>query len=349
MARVSELFDHVVGVDTHAKSNTFALLETRTGAVTATAVFPTSTAGNRRAAQWVLRNGGGSVLAAVEGTSSYGSSITSVLQAEGIDVVEVRPLNHASRAHTGKNDAIDAEAAARHVLGQDVDRLARPRNAGRRSALRVLLSSRSIIDQQRTANRNALTALLRTNELDIDARRPLTDGQIRTIATWRLKATASIDAVTVARGEARRLAKTILEQSALLTENHRQLRELAEEIAPGLQNVQGVGPVTAAIIICAYSHHGRVRSESAFAALAGVAPLPASSGNTTRHRLSRTGDRQLNRAFEVIVRTRVTCDQSTKAYVARRKAEGMSTRDIRRCLKRYVCRSIYREVRTCLT
>ncbi|WP_328520568.1 IS110 family transposase [Kribbella sp. NBC_00359] len=348
MPRVADLFVHVVGVDTHARTNTFALLETRSGVVLATETFPTSAAGNRRATQWVLRNSEGSVLAAVEGTSSYGAGISQALQDEGVDVVEVRPLAHASRAHTGKSDPIDAEAAARHVLGQDFTRLARPRDTGARSALRILLSARSIIDQQRTANRNALTALVRTNNLGIDARHPLTDAQVRTIAAWRLRPNQTTDAATVARAEARRLAQAVLEQTTLLADNHRQLRELTDKIAPGLQDVRGVGPVTAAIIVCAYSHHGRVRSEAAFAVLAGVAPLPASSGNTTRHRLSRAGDRQLNRAFEVIVRTRVTCDPATRDYVARRKTEGMTTREIRRCLKRYVCRAIYREVRSCM-
>jgi transposase len=106
--------------------------------------------------------------------------------------------------------------------------------------------------------------------------------------------------------------------------------------------------MTAAVIICAYSHCGRVNSEAAFAALAGVAPLPASSGNTTRHRLSRSGDRQLNRAFDTIVRTRMSCDLNTRAYIQRRIAEGKTKREARRVLKRYVCRSIFRQLQVCM-
>jgi len=106
--------------------------------------------------------------------------------------------------------------------------------------------------------------------------------------------------------------------------------------------------VTAAIIVCAYSHHGRVRSEAAFAALGGIAPLPASSGNAHRHRLYRSGDRQLNRAFDVIVRTCMSYDTTTRDYVTRRRGEGRSNREIRRCLKRYVCRSIFRDLQTCM-
>lgn len=152
----------------------------------------------------------------------------------------------------------------------------------------MLLASRSILDQQRTANRNALLALLRSVDLEIDARKPLTDAQVRTIATWRTThSTAHHDPLSIARREARRLASAVIEQGKLLKQNHRELHQLAEAFAPSLQNQPGLGPVTAAIIICAYSHHGRVRSEAAFAALGGIAPVPASSGNTERHRLSR--------------------------------------------------------------
>jgi transposase len=246
----------------------------------------------------------------------------------------------------GEIRSIDAEAAARSTIGRRYETLARPRQGGDRAALRVLLASRHLIDQQRTANRNALTALVRSCDLGIVARRPLTDAQIKIIASWGLESSES--AAEIIRSEAKRLATTITEQSELLEENRRCLRQLSELLAPGLQDVPGVGPVTAGILVCAYSHRGRVRSEAAFATLAGVAPLPASSGNKTRHRLSRSGDRQLNRAFDVIVRTRMSYDANTRDYVARRTAEGRTKREIRRSLRRYVCRSIFRELETCM-
>ncbi|MBA4867355.1 IS110 family transposase [Streptomyces sp. PSKA54] len=347
MPIVAELFEYVVGIDTHARTHTYCVLACATGAVVDTATFPTSKAGQTRAVSWITRRTGGSVLAAVEGTSSYGATITKTILEAGIDVTEVRPAGRKAPAHHGKSDAIDAETAARSILGRDHNTLARPRSTGRRTALRVLLASRSLIDQQRTANRNALTALLRGADLGIDARRPITDAQVRTIAAWRIgRDTSQADALAFVRREARRLAIAILEQTELLKQNHRELHELANELAPGLQNLPGVGPVTAAITVCAYSHHGRVRSEAAFAALGGIAPIPASSGNTSRHRLTRSGDRQLNRAFDVIVRTRMSYDPTTREYVARRRAEGRTTREIRRCLKRYVCRAIFRELQT---
>lgn len=343
MAIIAEEFDFVVGVDTHARTHTFTAVHTTTGAVVDTAAFPATSAGMNRAIAWVRRRTAGEkVFAAVEGTSSYGARLTQSLLAAGIEVGEVRPPARSSRALTGKSDPIDAEAAARSVLGRPRHQVIEPRASGTRAAVRILLASRSLLDHQRTANRNALTALLRGTDLGIDARSSLKDAQIATIAAWR---TASTDPVTrIARAEAKRLALAITDLTSQLNDNHKELAQLTEELAPGLQSIAGIGPVTGAIIICAYSHHGRIRSEAAFAALGGVAPRPASSGNTTRHRLNRSGDRQLNRAFDVIVRTRMSFDTATKDYVARSRATGKSNREIRRNLKRYVCRSIFRQL-----
>lgn len=282
MTIVAELFEHVVGIDTNARTHTYCLLHSRSGAVIDAASFPAGKADSARAVNWIARRTQGSILAAVEGTSSYGAGIATALTEEGLDVAEVRPAPRNTHAHLGKSDVLDAEAAARSVLGRDYDQLARPRQAGKRAALGVLLASGSIIDQQRTANRNALNALLRSTDLVLDARRPLSDQQVRTSAAWRPgRASVAHDPLAVARREARRLATAVLEQTTALRENHRELRLLAKELTPGLQTEPGLGPVTAAIIVCAYSHHRRVRSEAAFAALGGIAPLPASSGNTT--------------------------------------------------------------------
>lgn len=105
----------------------------------------------------------------------------------------------------------------------------------------------------------------------------------------------------------------------------------------------GVGPITAATVLCAWSHPGRIRDEAAFAMLAGIAPIPANSGQvTTRYRLNRRGDRQLNRAIHTIVTNRQRYDPTTQAYTARRTTEGKTPREIRRCLKRYIIRDLYR-------
>lgn len=112
--------------------------------------------------------------------------------------------------------------------------------------------------------------------------------------------------------------------------------------AAALMDKTGIGPVTVAVVYTAWSHAGRVRSEAAFAALAGVNPIPASSGNTVRHRLKRGVHRRLNRALHMAVVTRMTHDPDTRAYVERRRAEGRTTKETRRCLKRYLARQLYR-------
>ena len=150
--------------------------------------------------------------------------------------------------------------------------------------------------------------------------------------------------MTTIRQEARRLAASIQALTAQLDENQSALAGHVHQLAPHLQDIPGVGAVTGAILITAYSHKGRIRSEATFAALAGAAPLQASSGNTTRHRLNRHGDRQLNRALDIIARVRMSHDQTTRDYTERRLAAGKTTREIRRSLKRYLAQSLFRQL-----
>ena len=146
--------------------------------------------------------------------------------------------------------------------------------------------------------------------------------------------------------EIRRLALALRHAAQTLKANRRQLQELVDSIAPGLTHRRGLGPVSAAQLIVSYSHPGRVRNEAAFAALAGTSPLPASSGRTVRHRLNRGGDRALNRAIHTIALTRLRSCPRTQAYAARRTAEGKTHREIRRSLKRYITRELYRALTT---
>ena len=126
-----------------------------------------------------------------------------------------------------------------------------------------------------------------------------------------------------------------------------ELSRLVSSMAPWLLELPGVGPISAAQVLVSWSHAGRLRSEAAFAALAGTNPIPASSGQVTRHRLNRSGDRQLNRALHTIVLARLHDDANTRAYAARRRAEGKSVRDIRRCLKRAVARQLFKLLERC--
>lgn len=343
MTSVAAQYDHVVGVDTHARTHTYAVLDAGTGRTVESATFPTTTSGMSRAMAWMHRRAPGRILVAIEGASSYGANLGRALTGAGVDVCDVRPPKRQSRAGRGKSDAIDAIAAARTALAADVERLTTPRSDGLRSALRVLLTGRQAMDSRRTAERNALTALLRSFDLGIDVRKPLTDIQLREVAGWRHRSADDPATVTI-RQEARRLAVSVQALTDQLEDNQAALANHVHELAPGLQEIRGVGPVTGAILIAAYSHKGRVRSEAAFAALAGASPLEASSGNTTRHRLNRHGDRQLNRALDVIARVRISCDPTTREYMDRRLAEGKSRREVRRSLKRYIARQLFRHL-----
>jgi transposase len=348
----------VVGVDTHAATHTFAVLEALTGAVVDQATFPTTAAGLERALNWLRRrtiatSGGDldSVLIAIEGAGSYGAQLASLLTDAGLRVVEA-PTPTRSRGR-GKDDDLDALAAARATLAMKLDEMRDRRgttsdNDQLRAGLAVLLTAREQLNGERLRTINALTALLRTHDLDLDARRALKDSQIAQVARWRPRAEPL--GAAIARVETIRLARRVIELKAQLRANHDQIRELISTHAPTqgwpqateLLNSAGIGPVVAATVLVAAGHPGRVRSEAALAMIAGTAPIPASSGNTTRHRLNRGGDRRLNKAINTVVLTRIRLDPATHAYVERRRAEGKTDREIRRCLKRYITRQLYR-------
>ena len=339
-ATVAETYRYVVGVDTHAATHSYALVDDR-GALLDQATFPTTPAGLRRARDWIGRRTQGdldSVLIAAEGTGSYGAVLSNVLSDAGYRVVEA-PTPRRERGR-GKTDALDAALAARATLVMQMASLRDRRPGQTHTALRILTVARDHLNVERTRCINALTSMLRSHDLGTDARKSLTAPQITTIAGWRRREEAI--GTATARAEADRLAKRVLVLDEELTQNRQRLTEIVTVEAPELLELRGVGAVTAAIVLTVWSHPGRIRSEAAFAAIAGTAPIPASSGNTVRHRLNRGGDRQLNRAMNTIVLTRMRTDTDTRAYVQRRLAEGKTSKEIRRCLKRYVGRQIFR-------
>lgn len=142
----------------------------------------------------------------------------------------------------------------------------------------------------------------------------------------------------------RALARRVLQLKAEAVAHEQAIRAVVSSWRPDLLEQFGVGPIVAATVLCAWSHPGRCRSEAAFATLAGVAPIPASSGMTNRHRLSRYGDRQLNSALHTVVLSRLRSDPATQTYASRRRAQGKTDREIRRCLKRYVARQLFRQL-----
>ena len=300
---------------------------------------------------WVARHteADADTLWVVEGAASYGAILASTVAAHGYPVAEAPRMNAKTRRGVGKTDALDAHQIAAATLGLSKQKLPRPRlGEGIRQSVRILVAARESMSKDRTRSINALTALVRTNQLGLDARKALTGTQIVEVSRWRDRDEEL--SVSIARAEAIRLAKHILQLAEQLTDNESQLDELirASEAAPLLEE-KGFRAISAAKCLTAWSHQGRVRNEAAFAAIAGVNPIPASSGNTVRHRLNRRGDRQLNRALNVIAMVRMVHDPQTRAYVEKRRAEGKTDREIRRALKRYLARSIYRELNSTAT
>ncbi|GAA1613778.1 IS110 family transposase [Actinoplanes couchii] len=307
MAIVADQYDFIVGVDTHAASHILALITAATGAISQPAQFPATPAGLRRAVGWIQRHTQtAATLIVVDGAGSYGATFTEQLVAAGLTVAEAPEIPATTRRRRGKSDTVDAVAMAQAARSLDVDHLCWPRQAGDRTALRVLAAAREQMSGERTRAVNALTALLRTVDLGVDARRALTTTTIATIAAWRTRS----DGITlvICRAEAIRLARCIRVLDAELAANHTALQQAVTAQAPQLLALPGVGPVVAATVLLAWSHPGRIRSEAAFAALAGASPLPASSGNTTRYRLNRGGDRRLNRALYTVALVRMGHD-----------------------------------------
>jgi transposase len=333
--------DHVLGVDTHRDSLSSAILAADTAVVQGQVTVAANERGYRRLLRWARENASGRRAWAVEGTGSYGAGLAAFLHSQGELVLEVDRPRRPARRDRAKSDELDAIRAAREALARE--HLAQPRLRGEREALRVLLATRD------SAVRSKRAAILLLKALLVSAPPSLREGlralatrdQLAKAARLRISSTHNSElraTIITIRASARRALA--LEDEAL--ELQREIEPIVARIAPRLLAEMGVGAIVAAQILCVYSHPGRIRSEAAFAALGGVAPLPASSGQTVRHRLSRSGDRQLNRALHTIVLCRMRDDPRTRAYTARRQAEGRSTREIKRCLKRYTARHLYR-------
>jgi transposase len=340
MAMLAEHIDGVIGVDTHRDTLTAAAV-TNLGGVLAQATTSADAAGYRRLLGFARVQVPGRRCWAVEGAGSFGAGLTAVLQQSGERVVEVgRPKRPASRSGA-KSDALDAVRAAREALGQD--QLATPRRRGEREALRVLLTTRRCATLARVAAIGQLKALIvgAPEELRAELRGQPTSRQIACCASLRERPTRSLEhraTVRALRATAQRIQLLAAEADQLQAE----LTSLVQAVAPWLLEVPGVGPLSAAQLLVSWSHAGRFRSEAAFAALAGTSPIPASSGQVTRYRLNRGGDRQLNRALHTILLVRLRTDPDTRAYMARRTAEGKSRRDAKRCLRRVIARQLFR-------
>jgi transposase len=171
-----------------------------------------------------------------------------------------------------------------------------------------------------------------------------TRAMIATAARLRPGASSGDLEVTTALTVLHDLARRIRFLEAEALDHEKAIRTIVRSWRPDLLDLTGVGPIVAATVLTAWSHPGRCRNDAAFAMLAGAAPIPASSGKTVRYRLNRSGDRQLNRALHTVVLTRLQRDDRTRAYADRRRAEGKTDREIKRCLTRYIARELYRRL-----
>jgi transposase len=329
----------VVGVDTHADVHVAAALDPL-GRMLGRLEVGTSTRGYTQLLKWA-HTFSPTTTFGVEGTGAYGAGLARFLVDAGCEVIEInRPDRRARRGH-GKSDPIDAEAAARSVLAGGPLCIAK-RDHDRVGMIRTLRVARRSAIKMRTQVGNQIHALVVTAP---DSLRH----QLRELPLDKLVAVTAVarpGTVTTSSAASKLALRSLAIRhqglSAELAVLDRELGRLTLEAAPALCGLTGVGPdVAGALLVAAGDNPERLRSDAAFASLCGVSPVPASSGKTNRHRLNRGGDRIANNALWRIVMVRLTCDQRTTTYVARRTAEGMAKRDIVRCLKRYVAREVF--------
>jgi len=333
----------VGGVDTHADAHVAAALDSN-GGVLGVESFPADAAGFEELLGWLVGFGAVS-LVGVEGTGSWGVGLARFLAAADVAVVEVDRPNRQARRKVGKSDPTDAVAAARAALSGAASGIPKTRN-GPVEQMRVLLVAKRSARAQRIQTLNQLRHLVFTGPESIRVRFKdrYKTGLISEAAAMRPRNGSDPVLFTtnvVIRGLARRIQGLNAEMATL----DAMLGELVAETAPSLLELYGVGvDAAASLLVTAGDNPDRLRSERAWAHLCGVTPIPASSGKTIRHRLNRGGDRNANSALYRIVLTRMSSHPETRRYVARRRAEGLGSLEVIRCLKRYVARQVFKEL-----
>jgi transposase len=331
----------VIGSDPHKRSYTFSAVGAETGELRSSETVAASSAGHERMLEWARALDEQRVWA-IEDCRHVSGKLERFLLARGERVVRVPPKLMAGRRRgsreAGKSDPIDALAVARAALEEGISTLPVARLEGPAREVKLLLDHREDLIAERTRIQNRLRWLLhdRWTELELP-----TGGLDRIIWLERLAgrlARSSQDAdVRVMRHQIRRLRELVREANTL----ERELLLLVRGLQPRLLEVPGVGTLTAAKLIAEIAGIERFRSEAKLARLAGIAPIPASSGARHRMRLHRGGNRQLNAAFHRIVVTQMRVHQPAKVYIARKIAEGKTKREAMRCLKRHLVRTIY--------
>lgn len=338
MTILADTVDLVIGVDPHKHTHSAVVVAADTGKHHASRTACAAPQGFAELLEFAATHTG-SHCWVIEGCGSWGRGLATWLQANGELVREIDSPSRPARRMGKKTDDLDALRVAREALGRND--LATPRTTGDRDALAALLVARRSAVEMTGDTERQLVSLAATCPEQLAAKlRGKTTAQIVDICRrWRPTGDPALLGVAAAM---RSLARRIRDLRAEAETHQNRIEELVKAWRPDLLELTGVGPIVAATTLVVWSHPGRVHSEAAFAMLAGVAPIPASSGMTTRHRLNRRGDRHLNCALHIIAIQRQRHDPATKAYIERRRAEGKTDREIRRCLKRYIARELYR-------
>ncbi|MFJ1958207.1 IS110 family transposase [Streptomyces microflavus] len=329
------------GVDTHGLTHHAAVID-QVGRHLADREFPATIRGYRDLLDW-MRTHGTLIAVGVEGTGAYGAELARVLTAAGVTVVDVDRPDRKTRRMKGKSDPIDSYAAATAVLSGRATGIPKSRD-GAVEAVRVLRIARRSAVKARTQAMNQIRGLLVSAPAMLREQVAGLDRTVLIRALARLRPGNDLSRPLAAtRAALRRLARRHQALDEEISELDAEIGPLVKQAAPALLELFGVGPETAGqLLASAGDNPERMRSEGAFAHLAGVAPIPASSGCTHRHRLNRGGDRAANNALHTIVLTRMRFDERTRAYVERRTKEGLNKKDIMRCLKPFVAREVYR-------
>ncbi len=329
------------GVDTHLDVHVAAALDPL-GGVLGSESFDTTPVGYKELLAW-LESFGSVSKVGVEGTGSYGAGLARFLRRAHVDVIEVDRPNRAARRRSGKSDPLDAVEAARAALGRRAKSIAKSKD-GAIEGIRVLVVAKRSARQARVKAVVQMRHLVVTAPDQLRGRlKGLTVAALVTEAA-KLRPARSGDPVMAAhKASLCSLGRRVQGLEDEIAELDERIEKLLQATAPELLSRFGVGPDTAAaLLVCAGDNPERLHSEAAFAHLCGVAPIPASSGKTTRYRLDRGGDRQANSALWRIVMVRIAHDPETTAYFERKVKEGRSKRDVIRLLKRYVAREVYR-------
>ncbi len=338
--------DVVVGVDTHKDQHVAVLLDGLGGRLS-DLVIPATPIGYERLLAFCLQRVGsaGRLIAfGVEGTSSYGLGLARFLRRHGYQVREVsRPPRKGERRAAGKTDVIDAEHAARQIVSGGPS--ATPKTAdGAIEAIRLIKIARDTAVKSQATTMVTLKATLVTAVDELrGALEPLSDFRLIKACAELTSVQAPVTPDVAMRHVLASLARRWLTLHEEIKIHSWHLKQQTKAVAPRLVEAVGIGPDTAAeLLLAAGDNTDRIRSESAFAKLCGVSPIPASSGKTNRHRLNRGGNRQANAALYRAIIVRMRWHQPTIDYATRRTAEGLSKREIIRCLKRYLAREVYR-------